>query len=33
VAEKTEVRHEPLLTLDEGDAFVVGRDGGPGRFV
>ena len=33
VAEKTEARHEPLLTLDEGSAFVVGRDGGPGRFV
>ena len=33
VAEKTEARHEPLLKLDEGTAYVVGSDGGPGRFV
>ena len=33
VAEKTEARHEPLLKLDEGAAYVVGSDGGPGRFV
>ena len=33
VAEKTEARHEPLLKLDEGSAFVVGRDGRAGRFV
>ena len=33
VAEKTEARHEPLLKLDEGTAYVLGSDGGPGRFV
>ena len=33
VAEKTEARHEPLLKLDEGSAFVMGSDGRPGRFV
>ena len=32
VADRTEARHEPLLKLDEGAAYVVGRDG-PGRFV
>ena len=33
VAEKTAARHEPLLKLDEGAAYVLGSDGGPGRFV
>ena len=33
VADRTEARHEPLLKLDEGAAYVVGSDGGPGRFV